>query len=199
MSIAASALVLAAALATAASAYKCKQSDGSIAFQQTPCAATAEQLGHQSYERQPDAPHQQYVPSRDGAEAQMRAEAEAGAEARAVAGSRGVLAPVPTIPAPVVAEGYSCSDGSKTWIQQAPCPPTVKTNRFVPVSRAVGPRGERANGSAVVQQETPVQQRPMTREDICRQVRSGADTQQKEQRASDSSYERNKLRSQYGC
>lgn len=202
MSIAASALVLAAALMPSANAYKCKQADGSIAFQQTPCAATAEQLGQQSYERQPDAPHQQYVPSRDGPEAQKRAEAEADAEAalsaQAVAASRGLLAPTSPSPA-TTAAGYSCSDGARTWIQQTPCPATVMADRFVPISQAVGPRGERANAAATVSQETAVQQRAITRDEVCRRVQSGTATQHKEQRASDASYERNKLRSQYGC
>ncbi|HWU51178.1 MAG TPA: hypothetical protein VN153_00055 [Tahibacter sp.] len=198
MSIAASALVIAAALMPAANAYKCKQADGSIAFQQTPCAATAEQLGQQSYEHQPDAPHQQYVPSRDGPEARKQAEAEeAEVSARFIAGQRGLLAP--TAPSERSADGYSCSDGGKTWIQQTPCPSTVMADRFVPVTQAVGPHGERANGAATVSQETAVQQRAITRDEVCRQVRSGAATQHKEQRASDASYERNKLRSQYGC
>jgi hypothetical protein len=198
MSIVASALVLAAALMPAANAYKCKQADGSIAFQQTPCAATAEQLGQQSYEHQPDAPHQQYVPSRDGPEARKQAETEeAEVSARFIAGQRGLLAP--TAPPERTADGYSCSDGGKTWIQQTPCPSTVMADRFVPVSQAVGPRGERANGAATVSQETAVQQRAISRDEVCRQVGTGAATQHKEQRASDASYERNKLRREYGC
>lgn len=197
MSLAAAVLALAAAFPNA-TVYKCKQSDGSIAFQQTPCAAAAEQVGQQNFNREPDAPHEQYVPSRDGPEARKRAETEeAEVNARFIAGQRGLLAP--TAPPERTADGYSCSDGGKTWIQQTPCPSTVMTDRFVPVSQAVGPRGERVNGAATVSQETAVQQRGITRDEVCRQVRAGAATQHKEQRASDASYERNKLRSQYGC
>lgn len=197
MSLVTAVLALAAALPDA-TAYKCRQADGSIAFQQTPCAATTEPLGQQSFNKEPDAPHQQYVPSRDGREARKQADMEeAELEARAEAARRGLLAP--TMPSERVADGYSCSDGAKTWIQQAPCPSTVMAERFVPVTQAVGPRGERANGAALVSQKTAVQQRSMTRDEICRKVNAGTATEQKDQRASDASYERNKLRSEYGC
>jgi len=197
MSLAAAVIALAAALPNA-TAYKCKQADGSIAFQQTPCAAATERLGQQDFQKEPDAPHQQYVPSRDGPEAQKRAETEeAEVSARFIAGQRGLLAP--TAPPERTADGYSCSDGGKTWIQQTPCPSTVMADRFVPVLQAVGPRGERANGAATVSQETAVQQRAISRDEICRQAGAGAATQHKEQRASDASYERNKLRREYGC
>lgn len=197
MSFATALLTLAAAF-PAANAYKCKQADGSIAFQQTPCAATAETLGHQSYERQPDAPHAQYVPSRDSREAQERTAAEeARVEAQFMAASNGLF----TVPPQETtkADGYSCFDGAKTWVQQTPCPATVVRNHSVPVSVVVGPRGERSQGTAMVPRETAVQQRPLSRDEVCRQVQSGAATAHKEQRASDASYERNKLRNNNGC
>lgn len=198
MSFATALLTLAAAF-PAANAYKCKQADGSIAFQQTPCAATAETLGQHRYERQPDVPHTQYVPSRDSRAAQERAAAEeARVQAQWVAASRGLLAPLPSLDAPQ-ADAYSCFDGAKTWVQQTPCPKTVVRGHAVPVSVSVGPRGETSQGTAMVPRETAVQQRPISRDEVCRQVQAGTATAQKEQRASDASYERNKLRNNNGC
>lgn len=197
MSIAAALLALAAAV-PAANAYKCKQADGSIAFQQTPCAATAEALGQQSYERQPDVPHTQYVPSRDSRQAQERTAAEeARIEAQWMAAQNGQLS-VPTLDQPP-GDAYSCFDGAKTWVQQTPCPRTVVRDHSVPVSVVVGPRGERANGTASVPRETAVQQRPISSDEVCRRVQAGTATAHKEQRASDASYERNKLRNNNGC
>lgn len=197
MSLATALLTLAAAF-PAANAYKCKQADGSIAFQQTPCAATAEALGHQSYERQPDVPHTQYVPSRDSREAQERAaDAEAKAEADFMAASNGLH----TVPPPQTtrADAYSCFDGAKTWVQQKPCPATVVRSHPVPAAVVVGPRGETSLRTGTVDRETPVQQRPISRDEVCRRVQAGTATAHKEQRASDASYERNKLRNSNGC
>lgn len=198
MSFATALLTLAAAF-PAANAYKCKQADGSIAFQQVPCAATAETLGQHSYEREPDVPHTQYVPSRDSREAQERSAAEeARIEAQFMAGSRGLLAPTPALEA-AQADGYSCFDGAKSWVQQTPCPKTVVRDHSVPVTRVVGPRGETTQGAAMVPRETAVQQRPLSRDEVCRRVQAGTATAHKEQRASDASYERNKLRNNNGC
>lgn len=97
------------------------------------------------------------------------------------------------------ADAYSCFDGAKTWVQQTPCPATVVRDHSVPITRVVGPRGETAQGSALVARETAVQQRPISRDEVCRRVQSGTATSHKEQRASDASYERNKLRSNNGC
>lgn len=49
----------------AASAYKCKAADGSVTFQDRPCANQSTQVDRVDYAREPDAPHTQYVPSRD--------------------------------------------------------------------------------------------------------------------------------------
>ena len=51
----------------------------------------------------------------------------------------------------------------------------------------------------MVPRETAVQQRPLSRDEVCRRAQAGAATAHKEQRASDASYERNKLRNNNGC
>lgn len=198
MSLAIALLTLAAAF-PAANAYKCKQADGSIAFQQTPCAATSEALGHQTYERRPDAPHTQYVPSRDSREAQERtASEEERIEEEFMAASRGQRSVVPP-PQATTADAYSCFDGAKTWVQQKPCPATVVRSHAVAVPIVVGPRGETAQGTAMIPRETAVQQRPLSRDETCRRAQTGTATAHKEQRASDAAYDRNKLRSNNGC
>lgn len=58
--------------ALSANAYKCKAADGSITFQDRPCAAEAAEVDRQTFAKEPDAPHTQYVPSRDGPGAPQR-------------------------------------------------------------------------------------------------------------------------------
>ena len=84
-------------------------------------------------------------------------------------------------------------------MQQTACPATVVRNHSVPATVVVGPRGETSQRPVLVPKETAVQQRPISRDEVCRRVKAGTATSHQEQRASDASYERNKLRNNNGC
>lgn len=171
--------------AMAAEIFKCRDAAGAITFQQVPCAAGSE-VARQQYVPQPDAPHEQYVPSRDGPQ---------------VAQHAAVPSTAPTLGATGIrphAAGFACTDGSRTWIQDAPCPSTTTRVRSDFVTGTTT-SGQRFNGTVTRRENVPVDSQALDRDALCEKIAKGAATSSKKRRASDDSYERNKMRRELGC
>lgn len=181
------ALLLASYAAMAGDIYVCKGSNGVKSYQGTPCANATDQLSRGAYD---DSLGREGTPvSASNSDTQalpvtqtMVQESNPGP---------GALAPVAE-PA-----GYQCQAGSRLWVQKKPCPATYTVSKVVDVD-GHDQSGNLISGTGTIQQEAPVQSKQMTSDDICDSVHKGVKVAGGS-RASDQSYERNKLRNENNC
>lgn len=169
--------------------YSCKTAQGTV-YQNTPCAHGATTAGHSTYSN--DLGRPSAVPAYGPAPAERSpGSAPAYRDTTAVAGQ----GPQPTGSAE--AAGYVCTSGNRRWMQKDPCPESLPGSRAVMVN-GFTTTGQPINGTGVIAAPRPVQQQTISRDEACREMNKGT---QYGHRMSDASqaYERNKLRSQYGC
>jgi hypothetical protein len=163
-----------AAPANAAQVYKCRGADGSFVYQQNPCADGATEV--KTIEVQPDP---------------------VGAAPPPAAPS-----PPPTDASgqPARTAGIRCSDGKRQWVQTTPCPASVDEEKsetemvFAPHLNTWLPVTSKKTTKVKIDQER------LTREQMCAELEKSIGTDRDSDGSSvGSTYERNRLRQEYGC
>lgn len=190
-------MLFAAATASAASVYKCKGKDGEVSFSNTPCPEAPAAAPHATYTPEPERKPREAEPSFDEALPFDRNAPIATGEVP----DHPANTPLPSIVSSPQADvrGYTCSVDGRIWVQSTPCPATATVNRYKPVTSHMPVTGEPIHGLATIEETRGVEQRALSRSELCEQLRRNAATSRDEARASDSAYERNKLRQANGC
>jgi len=179
--------VLLTAHATAGEVYKCKDAAGHVTFTNIKCPDKATVQHYGTYEAAPDSPDQ-YYQAADTAQS-IRDRRAGNDNAPSYSGS---LAPASSN-APPDTSGFQCAANGKTWIQSSPCPATSSRTVTDAVSGTIVGTGEHVSGTATRRETVPVTQRNLSRDELCDQLGQRAKTAERG-RASDSAYERNKMR-----
>lgn len=176
--------------AVAGTIYKCKDAKGVVIFQQVACV-TGQGIGAKSFKRVPDSPNRAQNDSRE--ELIERVEAMIAERERVLPQRAGS----PNAQAGAKSSGYSCDDGRTQWIQSTPCP--VSSGRYE--SRFVtgtSTTGAPISGTISQRVENPVEERGLSRSQMCERLRGSPATKSRGSSA-DSTYERNKMRDANGC
>lgn len=195
-SIAAGLAALLALSAHAGEVYKCKDANGHVTFTNIRCPEQSEAQHYGSYRNTEDSPDQ-YSAAGDAAQEIRDRDAERLETAPSIRPSSGTRSTATSEPA-----GYQCSAHGRTWVQAAPCPTesSRKVSETVYVRGHLAGTGEPVNGTATRWRDDTVnvQQRGLSRDELCDQMKSGAKTAERG-KGSDSTYERNKIRAANGC
>lgn len=178
------ALILAASAspAVAVDVFKCIGASGEVVFSNTPCPGASKP--HSTYSAAPARPaYEQGVESAEPVE-----QFEAAEPARATMAS-----------AEPQAVAYYCQASRVSWVATTGCPPTLRHLRSESISGTNVVTGQPIRGTTTSHEYEPVRETPLSRDDLCSLLRSGPAMSSGPQSSSDASYQRNKLRQQYGC
>ena len=184
-------LILIHQAAVAGTIFKCKDAKGVVAFQQVACPA-GQGIGAKSFQRVPDSPNQ--APNDTREELIERLEAivakQEQAAAPRVGGGNGQGEAPPS--------GFVCDDGRTRWVQSKPCPASTEHYETHAINGTTN-TGVPVHGTTRQKVINPVEQKSLSRAEICEQLRNNSATKSTPGASASEAYERNKLRDANGC
>lgn len=159
--------------------FKCKGPKGEVTFSNIKCPDNAQVEHYGAYERAADQPAQ---PADARQESFRQQDAEVGATPQAA----------PRLAQQPAAGGYRCHVNGKTWVQAEPCPETSTDYQAVHVDGYSTRTGEPIEGTASVEVVVPVEQKVISRDELCDSI-SKRERIAERGKDADSGYERRKL------
>jgi hypothetical protein len=177
-------------IALAGNIYKCKGTNGVPIYQNSPCAQASKTLMHEQYAN----------PVESAPVQQRQANYGNSAPQSAYYGAAPQQYQVQDAPPQQQAQtdGHLCHAGNKTWMQTAPCPSSYTRYDSAPVTGTTF-GGTQIHGTVSVPHEYHVEDNALDHDAMCQAISAHVNVGQSRQSSADSTYERNKLRSQYNC